>query len=138
MEHFCCVPTEHFQWLIRAGGYIIDTNTFVFTASGYHVFVVLAPITTKHGSWVFVFVEDFAINRSNNTETITTAGCYSFGIFMTPGNAEYSIFSVLQKMQNTSLNRCTILPFLTSQIKAPFREVAPAIQFKSPGAHERE
>lgn len=33
-----------------------------------YLLVVLAPITTKHGSWVFVFVEDFTINHSNNTE----------------------------------------------------------------------
>lgn len=37
MEHFLRVPAEHLQWLIRAGGHIIDTNIFVFTARGYHV-----------------------------------------------------------------------------------------------------
>lgn len=37
MEHSCCVPAKHFQGLIRARGYIKDTDVFVFTASGYHV-----------------------------------------------------------------------------------------------------
>jgi len=31
-----------------------------------------------------------------------------------------------------SLNLVIIFPFLTSQIKAPFLDVAPAMQFKSP------
>ena len=37
MEHFLRVPAEHLQWLVRAGGHVIDTNIFVFTAGGYHV-----------------------------------------------------------------------------------------------------
>lgn len=37
MEDSGCVPSEHFQWLVRTSGYIEDPDIFVFTASGYHV-----------------------------------------------------------------------------------------------------
>lgn len=87
---------------------------------------------------MFVLVKNIAIDGSNNTKSITAAGCYSFGIFMTPGNAEDSILSMLQKMQNTSLNLVIILPFRTSQIKPPFLDVPPAMQFRFPGAQEME
>lgn len=44
MEYFCCVFIEYFQWLIRVGGYIIDTNIFVFIVSGYYVFEILLMV----------------------------------------------------------------------------------------------
>lgn len=37
--------------------------------------------------------------------------------------------------QETSWKRVIIFPFLMSQMKAPLRDVAPAMQFRSPSKH---
>lgn len=57
MEHFLCMPTKHFQWLIGTGGHIIDANIFVFTASGYHVSEI-SPMAHKKIKSLILFVTD--------------------------------------------------------------------------------
>jgi hypothetical protein len=53
-------------WLLKNNS--LKYNYHLFQGKKNNLPVVLAPITAKHRSWMFVFVRYFTINCSNNTE----------------------------------------------------------------------
>lgn len=92
MEHFSEVSGKDLQRLLRTCGQVVHPDIFVLTARCYHVpgkterehpnashvtglpsrqtsevlLVVLAPVTAKYGSRMFVLVEDFTVHRSDD------------------------------------------------------------------------